>query len=277
MKSAIIGCGYVGSAVARCWRGAGLHVTATTTSPNRLPELAAVADEPLVLQGSCAEDLQAALTDRTVALLSIGAPNGQSYEETYLATAKTLAQILPDLPALQHLIYTSSYSVYGQGDGNWVEETTPLQPSSKNAEILAQTEQILLDAGNQTLKICIFRLGGIYGPGRTLPHIFQRIVGTTQPGDGNQFSNWVHRDDIVGAIDFARQHHLQGIYNLVDDRPILRRELLDGLCDRDQLPAVTWDASLPSRRPYHVRVNNQKLKQAGYRFAQPDVFSANGT
>lgn len=277
MKSAIIGCGYVGSAVAQHWREAGLYVTATTTSTDRLPELVAIADRVEMVRGSDTAALQAVLSDCQVALLSIGAPNPQTYEETYLQTAKTLTQILSLLPTLEQLIYTSSYSIYGQGDGNWVDETTPVQPNSKHAGILATTEQVLLETArstNRSLNVCIFRLGGIYGPGRTLQRIYRRIVGTTQPGDGRQFSNWIHLDDIVGAIDFARQQKLQGIYNLVDGCPVLRRDLLAWLCDRHQLSPVSWDASQPNRRPYHIRVSNHKLKQAGYSLKQPDVFSS---
>ena len=76
----------------------------------------------------------------------------------------------------------------------------------------------------------------------------------------------IHLDDIVGAIALAQEQGLQGIYNLVQDSPTTVKQLIDLVCQRHQLPPVTWDASQPSTRPYNARVSNQKLKDAGYRF-----------
>ncbi len=271
MNVAIIGCGYVGTAVARLWQKQGLNVTATTTKPERVPELNKVVTRTILAKGDDPAALQAVLKNQQVLLLSVGAPNAQAYELTYLNTAKTLAGLLPHYPQLQQLIYTSSYALYGNQRGNWVDEMLPLAPASHNAKILAETEQVLLGSAHQHLQVCIFRLAGIYGPGRELAKIFRRIAGTTQPGDGNNSSNWVHLDDIVGAVDFARQMHLQGVYNLVNDRPLPRRELIEYVCDRNNLAPVTWDSSQPSRRTYNAKVSNQKLKQAGYRFVHPEI------
>ncbi|PSN19646.1 NAD(P)-dependent oxidoreductase, partial [filamentous cyanobacterium CCP5] len=91
----------------------------------------------------------------------------------------------------------------------------------------------------------------------------------TRPGSGAEGSNWIHLDDIVGAIDFASQHRLQGIYNLVQDEVPTVRELIDRVCQANHLEPVRWDESQPSSRPYNVRVSNHKLKAAGYRFRHP--------
>ena len=276
MNVAIIGCGYVGTAVAHLWTQQSLDVTVTTTTPARLPELAAIAQRAVLLNGNDATAVRTLLDRQQVVLLCLGARN-KSYEETYLQTAKTLASVLPQCPSMRQLIYTSSYALYGNQQGNWVDETSPVAPASRNTEILAETERVLLNAAHGTLNVCIFRLAGIYGPGRTLARIFQRLAGTTQPGDGGNSSNWVHLDDIAGAIDFARQRGLQGIYNLANDRPLPRRELIEQVCAACNLPAVTWDPAQPSKRPYNVRVSNQKLKQAGYTFSHPEINFLDGT
>ena len=277
MNVAIIGCGYVGKAVARLWTQQSLDVTATTTTPARLPELAAIAQRSVLLNGSDATAVRTLLDRQQVVLLCLGARNAQSYEETYLQTAKTLTHVLPQCPDIRQLIYTSSYALYGNQQGNWVDETSPIAPASPNTEILAATERVLLNAADGNLNVCIFRLAGIYGPGRTLARIFQRLAGTTQPGDGSNPSNWVHLDDIVGAIEFARQHRLQGIYNLVNDRPLPRRKLLEQVCAAYNLSPVAWDPAQPSKRPYNVSVSNHKLKQAGYTFSHPEINVLDGT
>jgi NAD dependent epimerase/dehydratase family enzyme len=94
--------------------------------------------------------------------------------------------------------------------------------------------------------------------------IFGRVAGTTRPGKGDDVTNWIHLDDIVAAIEFARKHRLQGIYNLVDDAHLRSRELLNKVCEQHNLPKVVWDESQKSVRPYNARVSNQKIKMAGY-------------
>lgn len=271
MKVAIIGCGYVGRAVAARWRQQGLTVTVTTTTPERVSELNAIADRAVILHGDDEAGMRSLLADQQAVLLSVGAPSADAYEATYLQTAKTLLAALADNSQVQQIIYTGSYAVYGDQQGNWVDESTPVQPANRNGEILAQTEQVLLEATTSQRQVCILRLGGICGPDREVVKIFRRAAGTTRSGNGKDFSNWIHLDDIVGAIDFARTHHLQGIYNLVHDVPLTTGELLDRVFTKHNLPAVTWDESQQSNRPYNARVSNQKLKQAGYSFHYSEI------
>ncbi|MDY7013757.1 MAG: NAD-dependent epimerase/dehydratase family protein, partial [Cyanobacteriota bacterium] len=182
-----------------------------------------------------------------------------------------LVSLLPELPSIRQVIYTGSYAVYGDRGGEWVDESSPIAPANENGEILAQTEQILLAAARKTLNVCVFRLGGIYGEGRELVRIFRRAAGMTRPGDGTDASNWIHLEDIVGAIDFALQHQLGGIYNLVDDSHLTTGKLIAGILEKHGLPSVIWDASQPSSRPYNAKVSNQKLKEVGYRFLRPQI------
>lgn len=272
MNIAIVGCGYVGKAIARYWRQElGVVVTATTTTQDRVAELSAIAQRVVVVKGNDPVGLQSVLQNQETVLLSVGATNAQVYEETYLHTAQTLVSVLKQVPTVRQVIYTGSYSVYGDRDGVWVDESSPIAPATPNNQILAQTEQVLLSASSPNLNVCIFRLGGIYGPGRELVKIFGRVAGTTRPGNGSDVTNWVHLDDIVGAIEFARQHRLQGIYNLVNDAYLSSFELLDQVCEQHNLPKVIWDDSTKSVRPYNARVSNQKIKDAGYQLIYPKI------
>jgi nucleoside-diphosphate-sugar epimerase len=268
-KVAIIGCGYVGRAVARHWQSS-LTVTATTTQPTKVAELAAICPQVVVLDGNDKAALRSLLTGQSTLLLSVGAPHPDAYEATYLDVAKTLVSVLPDVPTVQQVIYTSSYAVYGDYGGQWVDESTPLRPGSPKKEILAAAEQVLLSAASPTRKICVFRLGGIYGPGRELVKIFRRAAGTTRPGTGNEPGNWVHLDDIVGAIALAQAQGLDGIYNLVSE-PMPNRELLDRVCAAHHLPPITWDPHQVSPKSYNAKVMNQKLRSAGYEFLHPVI------
>ena len=269
VKAAIIGCGYVGTEVARLWQQQGVTVTATTTRSERVEQLRPLADRVQVLQGTDPGALQDCLVDQQVALVCVGSKRGASYEETYLGTAKTLAEVLPNTQ-VQQLIYTSTSSVYGQHHGAVVTEETPVNPITVNGEVIAKTEQTLL--GLAGLNVCVLRLGGIYGPGRTLAKIYSRAAGQTRPGSGGEWTNWVHRSDIVGAIEFARSHSLAGIYNVVQDEIPTVKQLIDAVCDRNNLTPVQWDPTQPSARSYSARVSNAKIKAAGYKFVHPRFF-----
>lgn len=268
-KVAIVGCGYVGKQVAQLWQQQGLTVTATTTRPERIPELHPVANDVRVLRGTDQALLREALEGQSCVLVSVAGGRTASYEDTYLKTAQSLVAVLADVPSVEQLIFTSTYSIYGNYNGDWVTEETPLKPATANAQIMAQTEQTFLSAAHAHRRVCIFRLGGIYGPGRELAKIYSRAAGTTRPGTGEEGSNWIHLDDIVGAIAFAHEHQLNGIYNLVQDEIPTVRELIEQVCRSQNFPPVTWDAAQPSDRPYNIRVSNQKLKGAGYRFVHP--------
>lgn len=265
MNIAIIGCGYVGKAIARYWhQELGFVVTATTTTPERVTPLQSVAQQVVVVKGEDPAGLLSVLQDQETVLLSIGAKSANVYEETYLHTAQTLVSVLKQAPTVRQLIYTGSYSVYGDRNRERVDESSPIAPANANGQILAQTEQVLLSASSDDLNVCILRLGGIYGPGRELLKIFGGVVGTTRPGDGSDVTNWIHLDDIVSAIEFARANRLKGIYNLVDDAHLTSYELLNSLCEQHRLPKVVWDSSSKSTRPYNAWVSNQKIKDAGY-------------
>lgn len=269
MKAAILGCGYVGKAVARLWSSQGIKVTATTTSPDRVDELRKIAATVQVVNGSDAEGIASLLTSQDTLLICVGAGRQANYEETYLNTAKTVVGALAQAPNLKQIIFTSTYSVYGNYEGTWVREDDPAKPATDNGRIMAETEKTLLKAATPERNVCIFRLGGIYGPGRELAKIYSRAAGQTRPGSGHEASNWVHLDDIVGAIAHAQTHHLSGLYNLVQDEIPTVRELIDRVCTANHLKPVQWDPSQPSARPYNVRVSNQKLKAAGYQFQHP--------
>lgn len=271
MKITIIGCGYVGGAIARLWERSGHGVTVTTTTPEKVPELERLA-QVAVLTGDNFEALREVVEDRDVVLLCV-APSKRIpgiYRATYLDTAKTLVKALKN-SSVQQLIYTGSYSVLGDKDGEWTDEETPLTPANESGEILQETEQVLLSAQNGAVRVCILRLGGIYGPGREVVNIFRPLAGTNRPGNGEDYTNWVHLDDIVQAIEFVRQKQLRGIYNLVKDVPLQSRELLERLSEIYGLAPVTWDESASSVRPYNARLSNQKIKAAGFNFKHSET------
>lgn len=303
MKVAILGCGYVGTALANFWHQQGHFVTATTTRSERVAEVEAVADRALVMRGDDSEAMRSLVQHHdtiavTVAPISDRQVDAETYRKTYIPTVQNLVSALTDFPGEKQIIYLSSCAVYGNKNGEWVDETTPVTPDDLHGMVLYEAEQILLQAAemqnNRSFdpdfqtenpnfqpfnpvessprwRACILRLGGIYGPDRELDKRFNRLAGKTLPGTGENITNWIHQTDIVSAIAFLCDRQGQGIYNLVDDVKIPVRELLDLVCDRQQLPRILWDSSQPNFRAFNARVSNAKIKAAGYDFIYPQT------
>ncbi len=273
---ASLGCGYVGCALADYWQECGHFVTGTTTNWERVASLSRVVSQVFLMKGDDADAVQSLVEGQDTVVVSV-APTGSqvadeaTYETTYLATAKNLVQALKQAPTVKQIIYLSSCSVYGDRQGGWVDETSPISPSEPRSQILSQAEQILLQGASKNQKVCILRLGGIYGPGRELINMFGGLAGMTLPGKGARVINWIHRDDIVGAIEFARLNELEGIYNLVDDSQLTVKEQIKRVCSQYSLPPVYWDDSQLSIQRKSVRVSNQKLKAAGYQLIHPQL------
>jgi nucleoside-diphosphate-sugar epimerase len=272
MKIAIIGCGYVGSAIARLWTQAGHWVTVTTTLSDRITELEPIAKRVVLIGGDNPSALADVVAGQEGILLSVGARHPHLYRETYLETAKNLVKALEEAPSVRQVIYTGSYAVLGDKKGQWVNENSPLTPVNENGEILSETEAVLLGARSASLKVCILRLAGIYGPGRELIQIFKNWSGTTRPGDGKDYTNWIHLDDIIRALEWIQMKQLDGVYHLVDDTPMTTKEFFDRLFACQGLPSISWDSSSPSIRPYNARLSNQKIKDTGYQFKHPATF-----
>jgi nucleoside-diphosphate-sugar epimerase len=271
-RDVILGCGYVGQAWAKLRGRSGL--TVTTTHADRCDELAPLADRVLVVRGDDQAGLLALLAEADRLVVCVGAQRGVSYAESYVTTAQTLALVIPQLPKLKQLVYTSSASVYGDYGGAWVTESSPVQPATDNSRILAEAEAIYLGLNSPSFSAAVLRLGGIYGPGRDLQRIFSLAAGSTRPGDGQDPSNWVHRDDIVAAIDWTLTHRLSGLYNVTNDDPPTQRQLLTWVCEYYNLAPILWDPSRPSNRNYSARVANDKLKQTGFQFQHRSVLEA---
>ncbi|MCP9841036.1 NAD-dependent epimerase/dehydratase family protein [Synechococcus sp. J7-Johnson] len=281
MRIAIVGCGYVGSALASHWHQQARHwLRVTTTRSERLAELAPLADDVRLLDAADPDQLRQVLetTEAAVFCLAPGGSrqvNADGYEATYLRSMEAVAAVMPQLPGLQQLVYTSSCSVYGEATG-LVEETTPPQPFEPHARILRHAEELLLGCRAPHRRVAILRLGAIYGPGRELEPRFRSLAGSRRQGDGSSLISWIHRDDVVTALAWAVEQGFDGLLNLVDDEPISVRELVDRSCRAACLEPVIWegDAASPAEGAAPAtgrRISNRRLHQLGLELQHPKL------
>jgi nucleoside-diphosphate-sugar epimerase len=273
---AVLGCGYVGGTLADYWQEQGHFVTGTTTSKARVAALEKIVSKAVLMRGDDLTAVDSLLQGQNTLVVSV-APTGfqqadaATYETTYISTTKNLVAALSQAPNVKQIIYLSSCSVYGDRQGQWVDENAQIDPTEHKSQVLHESEQIILQAANEHQKVCVLRLGGIYGPGRELVSMFGGLAGMTISGKGDRFVNWIHRDDIIGAIDCARLNELNGIYNLVDDSQLTIKEQVKRVCAYYDLPPVHWDSSKLSLQRKSLQVSNQKLKAAGYELIHPQL------
>jgi nucleoside-diphosphate-sugar epimerase len=264
----IVGCGYVGTHVGLALQNK--HpVVVTARSKESLAKLHSIFPFTLPLDTSNLEQFESAMHQHDIIILTLAAKDPLSYEATYLETAKNLKAILKNTTGAKHLLYTSSTSVYGEQQGKVVDESTPSFSSSPQGKILIETEEILSSLNSDKRKVCIFRLGEIYGPGRELAKRVLSYQHKPAPGDGSFPTNMIHIEDISRAFVFAIEHQLKGVFNLIDDDHMTRKELYQTLCLQYNLPQVIWDPSQKTHHSSNKIVSNTKIKNTGFTFKFP--------
>ena len=163
--------------------------------------------------------------------------------------------------------YLSSTGVYGDTEGAWVDETAPTGAGRRTARAAADAQWLALGAR-------VFRLPGIYGPGRSA---LDRIPAQRVHAPEQVFSR-IHADDIVSGV-IAGFAGPPGAYNLVDDEPAPQSDVIAHACQllgRPAPPLIPLDqANLsPQARAFYAenrRVSNLKARRVlGWRPAYPN-------
>jgi nucleoside-diphosphate-sugar epimerase len=266
---AIIGCGYVGEAVARDCMQKGDHVTATARTPERLDELSKVVQKSVILKGNDEEEFIPLIAHNETIIVTVAPETVEYYESAYLHTAEIFRRLALEMDLPRNLIFTSSVTVYGDHQGLWVDESSDLLAKDEQAKILIEAEKTYASLEELGWDVCIFRLAEVYGPGKEISKRVRSAATHAVPGEGNRYTNMVHKADCVSAIHFALRYHLTGIYNLADDDHPTRQELYHMMAEKYQIPEVKWDPSVTSLHHGNKRVSNHKIKKEGYRFIYP--------
>ena len=265
------GHGYSARALDRLLLPRGWTVIGTTRSAEKAQALAARGVEPVLWPGS---DLTAIL-DRSTHLLTSAAPDGDG--DPVLASLGD--EIAARRDQFEWVGYLSTTGVYGDHAGGWVDEETPLDPSTRRGALRVAAEAQWQALG---LPLHIFRLAGIYGPGRgpfskVRSGTARRIV---KPG---QVFSRIHVDDIaqVLAASIARPEP-GAVYNVCDDDPAPPQDVIAHAAELLGLPLPpevdfeTADMS-PMARSFYAeskRVRNDRIKDAlGVRLIYPDYRS----
>ena len=182
------------------------------------------------------------------------------------------------------MLFVSSTAVYGDAGGGWVDESTPPAPGGFSGRVLVETEQLLQARFSGTATVATsFRLGGIYGPGRT------RLIDQVRSGNAVipedvRYTNRIHRDDAAAAIVHLATMPQQPapIYVGVDDHPADLGSVLRFLAAEMGLAEPPVGDAGPARGG-NKRCNNRLLRGTGFELTFPsfeegyrDILAGNG-
>lgn len=263
-----LGHGYSAQWLAKALLAEGWQVTGTVRSPDKAAALEASCVAPLLWPG----DLRPALAVATHVLVS-AAPGAEG--DPFLARAReAIAASRPEW-----IGYLSSTGVYGDHGGGWVDETTPPNaPEGHRDRRLAAEEDWRALAERAGLPLHVFRLAGIYGPGRGP---FQKLRDGTARRIvklGQVFSR-IHVEDIVATLRASMARPNPGaIYNVCDDEPAPSERVIEEaarLLGLPPPPAVDFAAAdlTPMARAFYRdnrRVRNERIKrELGVRLRYP--------
>jgi nucleoside-diphosphate-sugar epimerase len=275
-RRAILGCGYVGEEVARAWKQEGHALWATTTRRERLGELTELVETPLIFDSTDPSTNLDFTADLDGILVSFAPSKGSEvdlgqYRKTFLGGLQRLVETLDRRPRNTPLqiVHLSSCGVYGNRHGALTNETAPISDMHPVNQVLLQAEEMMGSIRSDKIKVCVLRLGGIYGPGRDIPSMLLSAAGGLVQRNGQNVPCWIHRDDIVRGVCFAFDQGLDETYNLVNDTQLSGQELTDRLCEGAGLPFAKWLTIDTTDRILNARVSNEKLKQIGFTFSYP--------
>ncbi len=225
----VLGCGYVGSAVAAEARARAWRVTALTRNRERAAALRA--DGIHVLEADLASRDWHAQAPRDAAFVlnavSSGGGGAAGYRHSYVEGMRSVVEWARGA-APATFVYTSSTSVYPASEGATVDEGSPVGDGSETVAALLEAESLARGA-DAFRRAFILRLSGIYGPGRH--HLLDQLRSGAKilPGAGGHRLNLIFRDDIVRAVFacFEAPPRVGGrTYNLSSDTAPTKREVV---------------------------------------------------
>jgi len=267
-KILIIGCGAIGAQLAQVLSANGHQVTGLKRNPPKTEvglinyvtaDITAMAD---------LNDL-AADFDTVYFIVSPDGRNEQSYRNIYQSGLNNLLKRFSLAGANPQWIFVSSTSVYGQSQGEWVDEDSIAQPANVTSQLIRQAEQKLLASNADNI---VVRFSGIYGPGRESLLKMARQAPAIQQHPP-YFTNRIHQQDCVGVLAFLLECRLAGValepyYLASDDDPAPMWEVVSWLAEKMSCQPPTVK-NVDDHCVMNKRCNNQRLKALGYQFRYP--------
>jgi nucleoside-diphosphate-sugar epimerase len=242
----------------------GEAVWATTRSAERAEQLAADGVQPVVVDIVRQFQLPPDVAAPDTVLFAVGYDRSpqQTLQQVYL---QGLANVLTGLPpSVKRFLYISSTGVYGERNGNWVDEDAPCEPLQPGGQACLAAEQLLARSHLGARRL-VLRMAGLYGPGR-IPKMDAVQRGERIAGPESGYLNLIHIEDAADVVVAAEQR-LDPPRTLVvaDGCPVPRGDFYRELARILRAPpprfADSSDAATNMRAATSKRVNNGRLRE----------------
>lgn len=255
-------CDYLSSALMR--RG-GWRISGTTRDGDKKKDLAARGIRAHIFGEHCPlPDPLYILRDVTCLLIST--PPNDAGDPVFRVHAQDILR----LKNLRWVGYLSTTGAYGDRGGAWVDETAEVRPTTKRGSRRARAEEQWFSLyQSYGLPVHIFRLSGIYGPGRSALDSVRAGIARRIDKPGHAFSR-IHVEDIVQVLQASMENPAPGeIYNICDDMPAPSHEVIAYACallDIETPPLIPYDKAdlAPITQSFYAdnkRIRNNKIKQ----------------
>ncbi len=271
MNVLILGCGYLGERVACNSQAGGHSIHVLTRSEDRKRSFEARGWHAIVGDAAEPESLRG-LPACDVVLHAIGFDRRgpHSKRAVYVDGLENLLRS----PAGESTrwISISSTSVYGQSQGEWVDEESTCAPSAEGGRICLEAEALVAAWRDRTGRTAsVLRLSGIYGPGRLLARAQQLRAGEALSGRGDAWLNLIHVDDAARAVC-----HVAGMAEppqrllVSDDRPLQRQEYYSLLAQLADAPGPRFTAA-ETETDLNKRCSNRRLRALPLDLTYPTI------
>ncbi|NCY02481.1 MAG: SDR family NAD(P)-dependent oxidoreductase [Planctomycetia bacterium] len=257
----VVGCGYLGTRVARRWIADGDRVVGITRSPSRAESLAACGIVPLVADMTAGAEAPAwhavrslPACDTVFWAVGFDRSAGTSHHDVHVGG---LSRLLDALAGSPRVILSSSTGVWGDEGGGVVTERTPARPGREAGRVLIEAEDVL--RGHRLGPGVALRFAGLYGPDR-LPRLDDLRAGRPLAADPDSWLNLIHVDDAAAVVRaVAAAPAPRPLYVVSDGTPVLRRDWYGRLAQLTGCPAPSWDTAAPRSRGADKRVDPAAL------------------
>jgi nucleoside-diphosphate-sugar epimerase len=268
-KVLIVGCGSIGYQLAELLAKAGHDVTGLKRNP---PTASNENVKFVCADISILQDLKVLDTDfeHIFFIVSADSRNENSYRDIYGTGIDNLLNKFAHARSQAPWIFVSSTSVYGQNQGEWVDEDSETKPNKSTSLKIVQAEKKLMAINSANV---VVRFSGIYGPGREYLLRMAKQAPSIQQNPP-AFTNRIHQRDCVGVLQFLFEQRLAGInlkqcYVASDDDPAPLWDVISWLAVQMQCdPPIAQIAGHDS--DMNKRCRNDRLKKLGYSFIYPD-------
>ncbi len=253
----ILGCGYIGIELGRQLTDEGYDVVGVRRSESGCQAIEAAgftAAQADLTDRQAIDDLPTA--DWLVFAASSGGRGAEAAEKIYVDALSDVIEsygtreTVPD-----RLVYTSSTGVYGDHGGEWVDESTPLDPTTDKTRVLAEAERVAREeSAEYGIDGTVARFSGLYGPDRY--RLERYLSGPVTAG----YLNMVHQADAAGAVAFLLTHDRarDEVVLVTDDEPADKWDFADWLANACGVPE-------PDKQTKQERLTDSGLSDAGRR------------